>query len=261
MPTPLLLSVLLLGLSAPAQAPSRGREPADFGRVVLQSSTPPATMPPAQFDHWRHRARHTCRVCHVDVGFAMAAGATGVTEATNRAGFHCGACHDGKARWDGRPVFKACTPDPARPEGNPRCKLCHDPGDAAQRRKEFDAFAAGLPRKGSAGDVDWEEAESRRLVRPADEVVGASLQRSQLYMGREVTFESRAWMTEVIFSHAKHSVWNGCEVCHPDIYPSGKGKARPTMLEIAAGGGCGACHGKVAFGLKDCERCHRKSVR
>ena len=25
-------------------------------------------------------------------------------------------------------------------------------------------------------------------------------------------------MSEIIFSHKKHTVWNGCELCHPEIF-------------------------------------------
>jgi c(7)-type cytochrome triheme protein len=61
-------------------------------------------------------------------------------------------------------------------------------------------------------------------------------------------------MTDVLFSHRKHAVWNGCEVCHPEIFAPGA--QRYTMLEISAGEACGVCHGKVAFSLRECERCH-----
>jgi len=30
------------------------------------------------FDHWLHRAKFTCRLCHVDIGFAMKAEATDI---------------------------------------------------------------------------------------------------------------------------------------------------------------------------------------
>ena len=41
------------------------------------------------------RAKYTCRVCHVDIGFSMRAGETGITEEYNNNGFYCGACHNG----------------------------------------------------------------------------------------------------------------------------------------------------------------------
>ena len=73
---------------------------------MLSGRAVPAGMEPVGFDHWRHRARYTCRVCHVDVGFAMNVGDTGISSETNRAGFHCGACHDGKKKIAGRAILQ-----------------------------------------------------------------------------------------------------------------------------------------------------------
>ena len=234
--------------------------PPDYGRVVLANFTSKAGMAPAQFDHWRHRARYTCRVCHVDLGFAMSAGATRVSATTNQSSFHCGSCHNGTARSGGRVIFAACGPR-TTPEDETRCRRCHSRGDAAQRRKDFEEFAAELPRMGAARDVDWEKAEARGSIRPADQVEGVSIPRRPIQMDKEVAIASKGWAESVIFSHKKHAVWNGCEVCHPDIYPHTQGAVRSTMLEISSGASCGACHGKVAFSLGECERCHLKPVR
>ena len=49
-----------------------------------------------RFDHWLHRSKFTCRVCHVDIGFAMEAKGTKVTADMNVKGFYCGSCHNGR---------------------------------------------------------------------------------------------------------------------------------------------------------------------
>jgi c(7)-type cytochrome triheme protein len=243
---------LAIPLAAAAAWEEEGPE---YGRVVLDNSSSAAGMAQVPFDHWTHRARHTCRACHVDVGFAMTAGATEVSASTNRAGHHCGACHDGATSHAGRRVFAACGERSAGPPPE-RCARCHARGDAARLRRDFEAFASTLPRKGRGRGIDWEEAEGRRLVRPRDDVPGLSIRRPPLRHDVDVVITSRGWMTDVLFSHRKHAVWNGCEVCHPEIFPSGPGAGRYTMLQITAGEACGACHGKVAFGIGDCERCH-----
>lgn len=228
--------------------------PADHGRVVLKQRAAKAGMEPAQFDHWRHRARYTCRLCHVDVGFAMEVKGTGITAETNRSGFHCGACHNGTT------AFASCGERPA--EGAPStCERCHTRGDAQARQKDYETFAKDLPRRGVASAVDWEAAEESGAIHPVDFVEGISIPRPPLKMDKDVTIPSRAWMTDVQFSHLKHAVWNGCEVCHPDIFPNRAGAERMTMLEISSGKSCGACHRRVAFPLGDCERCHRNPVR
>jgi c(7)-type cytochrome triheme protein len=198
----------------------------------------------------------------VDVGFAMAAGETGVTAATNRGGFHCGACHDGKRQHQGRAVFASCAEGTALDAPGAACRRCHAAPDAARRAAEFERLHGDLPRDGLGG-IDWERAEAEKRVRPVDHLPGLSIARKPLEMKKEVAIASQAaWMDDILFSHPKHSVWNGCEVCHPEIFPSTRsGQVRYSMLQVSSGEYCGVCHGKVAFALGDCARCHRKPAR
>jgi c(7)-type cytochrome triheme protein len=230
----------------------------DYGRVVLDGNTRKAGVAPAVFDHWRHRARFTCRLCHVDVGFAMSRGESNISASTNRRGFHCGACHDGSTRYEGKPIFASCS-ERKDAASNPTCVRCHSDG-RAQSAAEYAALK--LPR-GPLFDVDWQKAEEEGKIHPLDALEGVSVARPPMAMDRDVQIRSQAsWMTDVKFSHRKHAAWNGCEVCHPEIFPRTKAGATPfTMLDISGGQACGACHGKVAFPLAYCDRCHVKPVR
>jgi c(7)-type cytochrome triheme protein len=252
------LAILLAPLA------SRGMEvvPAQqYGLVQLGNRAAGAKVPPVSFDHWSHRARFTCRLCHVDVGFAMSAGQTGISASTNRSGYHCGACHNGKTVVGGKPVFGSCSTGSDVDE-SPTCRRCHQKRDPDRARKDYEAFAEKFPKKGQARGIDWEDAESKGLIRPIDHVEGVSIRRAPLKMDKEISIESSGWMTNVLFSHRKHSVWNGCEVCHPEIYPSTKsGTKKTSMIAISSGESCGVCHTKVAFPIADCERCHVKPVR
>ncbi len=232
-----------------------------YGEVILGNSSRGAGLAPVVFEHWRHRAMYTCRLCHVDIGFAMEAGATKIRAATNRDGFHCGACHNGKSMYDGKVIFAACSDNSARVESE-RCSRCHSAGDPGAKKKEFDEIFRNFPRKGLGDALDWEEAESKGLIKPLDFVEGISVRRSPLKMEKELTIESRGtWMSNVRFSHKKHAAWNGCEVCHPEIFPSTKqGTVKYSMYQITGGEYCGVCHDKVAFALIDCQRCHVKPV-
>ncbi len=252
------LTLALLGLASLAMT---APPPHLYGRVVLDDFSRRAGVPPVGFDHWRHRARFTCRLCHVDIGFAMTAGDTKVSASTNQRGFHCGACHNGKTTVLGKTVFPSCDASQKVDQG-PTCRRCHARADPARLREDYEAFARGLPRD-RYGNVDWEKAEGAWLVKPLDFVAGASIPRKPLKMEREISLDSRGtWMTDVIFSHKKHAVWIGCEVCHPEIFPSTKaGAVKYSMLQITNGESCGVCHVKVAFPLADCERCHVKPVR
>jgi c(7)-type cytochrome triheme protein len=255
----LVVLVVLLGPVA-----SRGMEvvPAQrYGLVQFGNRAAVAKIPPVSFDHWKHRARFTCRLCHVDVGFAMSAGQTGISASTNRSGYHCGACHNGKTVLGGKPVFASCSSG-ADVDESPSCRRCHEKRDPARLQKDYEAFAEKFPRKGQGSAIDWEEAESKGLICPIDFVEGISIRRTPLKMDKEINIASSGWMTDVLFSHRKHSVWNGCEVCHPEIYPSTKsGTKKTSMIQISGGESCGVCHTKVAFPIADCERCHVKPVR
>jgi c(7)-type cytochrome triheme protein len=259
-------AALVLLLAAPVPAVARGMPhwernvvPEEYGRVTLDASSTRAGIPPVTFDHWRHRTLFTCRLCHVDVGFGMVAGATQVSAATNRGGYHCGACHDGKTRHAGKVVFRSCSASTNLDE-SPACRRCHRRPDPAQRKRDHAEFTKDLPRT-RFGEVDWELAQER--LKLVDFLEGVSVQRPPLKMDKEVAIEtSGTWMSDAIFSHRKHATWNGCEVCHPEIFPrTTGGAARYTMAEMRKGRHCGACHDKVAFPLADCRLCHVRPSR
>jgi len=230
-------------------------QPSDYGKVILDKYSPAAGMRAVQFDHWLHRARFTCRLCHVDVGFAMQAKATGIQAATNRQGFHCGACHDGKRNFAGKTIFAACSDD----RTNPRCDRCHSVGLRSAGSIDYKKFTAKFP-KATYG-VNWEGAELSGQIKPVDFLEGLSVQRP--HMNNREDFAIKAgysWVHPILFSHEKHTAWNGCEVCHPEIFPSGKrGTGHYSMFANIEGRYCGACHGKVAFPLNNCSQCHPRA--
>ncbi len=232
--------------------------PQEYGRVVIANHSRSAGRAPVVFDHWLHRARFTCRLCHVDIGFAMKAGATDITAATNAQGFYCGACHDGKRRFNDKTIFASCSGDAAPHDAH--CQKCHSWPATADQDRKFSAFAQTMPR-GTFGDgIDWEAAESRGLIKPSDFLEGLSIKRPPLKAQQDFSIEPNvSWVSNVVFSHKKHAVWNGCEVCHPSIFPVKKGATKYTMLDIESGEYCGVCHDKVAFPLVYCERCHSQA--
>jgi c(7)-type cytochrome triheme protein len=230
-----------------------------YGRVIIDNYSRKAGAPGVVFDHWLHRSMFTCRLCHVDIGFAMEARATGITAELNKSGQYCGACHNGSRLYQGRRIFNACKDNPGGDERKV-CNKCHSMKNEAAREYRYDLFSKKFPVRG--GMIDWEEAEAQGIVKPLDFIEGISVKRPKLNMDKEVVLESKTtWMSNVRFSHKKHAVWNGCEVCHPEIFPStSKGSVKFTMIEISGGEYCGVCHTKVAFSLFDCSRCHTTPV-
>jgi c(7)-type cytochrome triheme protein len=261
----LRLVVAAVALALPRPGPGKmpvfpePASPEAYGRVVLGALSARAGVPAVTFDHWRHRTMFSCRPCHVDAGFAMEAGASGVSRSTNASGLHCGACHDGAKTYDGRTIFRACSASgPFAAEG---CARCHSNG-AAPSRSEYDAFTEKLPLY-AGRYVDWEAAEARGLVKPLDFVEGLSSRRDVMKIDVDVPLRAKGtWLGDVTFSHAKHAIWSGCEACHPEIFPSTRrGSAKIDMAAIDAGKFCGVCHGTVAFPVAQCQRCHGTGMR
>jgi len=257
--------VIVVAASAQAQTTSGKKRrplPQEYGRVTLDNHSSAAGLAPVVFEHWLHRARFTCRVCHVDVGFGMKEGSTDIKAADNAAGFYCGGCHDGKRVVEGVKVFESCSKPQGR-ESRPACLRCHSAGKDVKPQREFASFTSALPRGRFGNGVDWEKAEEGRLVKPSDFLPGVSIPRTALSAQKDFALQPRlASMPEIIFSHRKHTVWNGCELCHPEIFVGVKrGATRYSMVDIFDGRFCGACHVTVAFPLLDCQRCHSKPVQ
>jgi c(7)-type cytochrome triheme protein len=249
-----LWAVLVLGSSANGRTlPS----PEDYGKVIMSNFSAKAHLPSVRFDHWLHRAFFTCRLCHVDLGFAMERNGTKTTAEMNAKGLYCGSCHNGTTTHDGKAIFETCS-ETLTSEETPRCLRCHSEGRKEERKYDYTSFVSKFP-KGRVGKlVDWEGCEERGLIKPIDFLPGPSAPRSPLKAQADFSIASRgSWMPDIIFSHKKHALWNGCEVCHPEVFPSvKKNTVRYSMFQIADGEYCGLCHGSVAFPIEECYRCH-----
>ena len=243
----------LLG-GGPTGTRKRRPLPDEFGRVVMDNLSEKGKVAPVVFEHWSHRMRFTCRVCHVDIGFAMQANATMVREEDNRRGYFCGSCHNGKL------AFGPQAKDPYGKD-DPSCERCHSQGTGGTQAGAFEKAVAGFPKGRFGNGVDWDVAEAQGKLRPVDTVPGVSVSRKPLQIPPDADIEAKvASLPDITFSHRKHTTWSGCELCHPDVFSIKKGSTQYTMEEIFAGRYCGLCHGTVAFPTIDCQRCHTKPV-
>lgn len=262
----LFIAIFILALAGITLAQGLGVKkkrplPEDYGRVVINNYSEKAKMLPVVFDHWFHRSQFTCRLCHVDIAFAMKANATGIKASDNMRGYYCGTCHNGKMVFRDRKVFQACSVNFTKEE-MPSCERCHSLGKPVKREHNFALFIEGLPRERFGNGINWEKAEADGLIKPINYIEGISIKRESLKVQKDFELSPKVeGMPEIIFSHKKHTVWNGCEVCHPEIFIGvKKGATKYSMVEIFEGKYCGVCHGTVAFPLIDCQRCHTKPV-
>src|SRR5512139_3803182 len=93
-----MVMIMLAAIMMISSAGAAGSAPAPdaYGRVVISNYSQKAGLAPVVFDHWVHRTQYTCRLCHIDIGFAMKANLTEIRAADNSKGVYCGVCHNGK---------------------------------------------------------------------------------------------------------------------------------------------------------------------
>lgn len=258
-------TILISAMVVFAQGMKKKRPlPAEYGQVVINNNSAKGQMAPVVFDHWVHRSRFTCRLCHVDIGFGMKANATGIRATDNMSGYYCGSCHNGKMQVDGRRVFTSCSMKPQMEltlSEMSACERCHSLGREVKKSVDFYTVTNNLPRERFGNGVDWERAEKEKKITLIDYLEGISIRRKSLEVRKDFSITpDMKGMPEIIFSHEKHTVWNGCEVCHPEIFTVKKGKNKYTMMDIFDRQYCGVCHGTVAFPMLDCQRCHTQPV-
>lgn len=235
--------------------------PHAYGNVIINNYSEKAALAPVEFNHWLHRAVYSCRLCHVDIGFGMKAGSTNIKASDNRKGFYCGTCHNGRMKYGEKTIFSSCLPKYTEDNAK-RCERCHSVGKNVTPEQDFYAFTEKFARERFGNGIDWEKAEADGSIKLIDSIEGVSVKRAPMAVQKDFSLHAKvAGMPDIIFSHAKHTVWSGCELCHPEIFLGvKKGLTKYSMSEIYEGKYCGACHLKVAFPLLDCQRCHSKPV-
>ncbi|KAF0219505.1 MAG: hypothetical protein FD174_1965 [Geobacteraceae bacterium] len=258
----ILLIVSLAGLCfAQGGVKKKRPKPHEYGKVTLNNYATKVGIAPVEFDHWTHRGKFTCRLCHVDIGFSMKTGETQIKAADNMRGYFCGTCHNDKMSFEGRRVFAACSKEFTKGDVK-RCERCHAAAPNPTKETDFYKFAERLPKERFGNGIDWEKAEETGLIKPVDFLEGVSIKRAPMAAQKDFYIGSKIeGMPDIIFSHKKHTVWNGCELCHPEIFVGvKKGATKYSMIELFDRKYCGVCHDTVAFPQIDCQRCHTKPL-
>jgi len=216
-----------------------------YGNLLINRTSEKNNVKTVTFSHWIHREHHTCRVCHFELDFKFKINATEITEEDNRAGLFCGArtCHDGKAAFGHK--------------DEKDCDKCHN-GDISYGKEKFAAFKQKLPGAKYGNEINWIKAVERKLIKPMS-VLDLAPPADLKYTKNLELVTTWFNIPPARFPHAKHSEWLDCNNCHPDFFAIKLGDTKDfKMGRIYKGELCGECHGKVAFHLKDCRRCHPK---
>lgn len=240
----LLVAALVFSAVATGQMRERAfrlphtQPPRLFGTVLISRATRSGDTKSVAFSHWKHRSRYTCRVCHLELDFALRTNETEITEQANRQGAYCGACHNGK-------IAFAVTEE--------NCARCHS-GTVEGSDAGFAALM-DLPAAEFGNRVDWSRALAIGAIKPA-----ASLEDEAPPIRLDKTLSLEAewnFVPPAIFPHAEHERWMDCSNCHPSIFNVGKKTTKHfSMASSLRGEFCGVCHLRVAFPMNDCKRCH-----
>lgn len=151
------------------------------------------------------------------------------------------------------PVPETAQPAVATVDGNEPARDFYDPdnpaGDLLQRA---DAATGAFPRD-RLGNVDWVATLAAGLIEPRADRQGRTRSRP---LETAILLRDTREMPWVRFPHRQHTEWLDCSNCHPAIFVPKVGANDINMGKILQGQYCGQCHGRVAFSVYECERCH-----
>ncbi len=134
----------------------------------------------------------------------------------------------------------------------------HDPDNPGTDLLQAPRAAFGdLPDSSSGNYVDWVKALEESHIAPRYDRLDADAK--PVLMDLNIVREVKGSMPDVVYPHKQHTEWLDCSNCHPAIFIPLKGANQISMAEIILGEKCGACHGKVAFPVSECRRCHSRA--
>ena len=111
-----------------------------------------------------------------------------------------------------------------------------------------------LSKSKSGNRVDWVEALQNEEIAPRYDRLDDTVK--PVVMDLNIVREVKGSMPNVVYPHKQHTEWLDCSNCHPAIFVPQKGANQISMASILLGQKCGVCHGKVAFPVSECRKCH-----
>ncbi|HWJ94575.1 MAG TPA: c(7)-type cytochrome triheme domain-containing protein [Telluria sp.] len=114
-----------------------------------------------------------------------------------------------------------------------------------------------MPKANDGNRVDWVKSLNDGAITPRYDRNDPTA--SPMVMDMNIVREVKGSMPDVVYPHKQHTQWLDCSNCHPAIFIPQKGANQISMASILMGEKCGVCHGKVAFPVSECRRCHSKS--
>ncbi|MEW5756721.1 MAG: c(7)-type cytochrome triheme domain-containing protein [Pseudomonadota bacterium] len=150
-----------------------------------------------------------------------------------------------------KPPASTPVPQPAAKSAANPFPLKHDPKAVAVLQDPKEALA-DFPLDAYL-QVDWAMAMKQGLLRPAGVLKGKDKNDT---LDLDSLMKDTGDMRPVVFSHQTHTQLLDCAACHPKPFETLSNATPVNMKAIMNGEYCGLCHGKVAFPVSSCDRCH-----
>ena len=153
-------------------------------------------------------------------------------------------------------TFNRLLKNPASsPNAPPAEDGIHDPTNPGTLLLQWPAEAfQDLPKTNDGNRVDWVRALDEGLILPWVDLTDPEAE--PFLLDLTIVREVKGSMPNVVYPHLAHTEWLDCANCHDEIFVPAKGENQISMAAILLGQKCGVCHGKVAFPVSDCRRCH-----
>lgn len=136
----------------------------------------------------------------------------------------------------------------------------HDPdGEGAYVLQAPREAFAELNKSNSGNRIDWVKSLNNGKISPRYDRIDPT--KKPFVMDLNIVREVKGSMPDVVYPHKQHTQWLDCSNCHPDIFIPKKGANQISMASILMGEKCGVCHGKVAFPVSDCRKCHSQNKK
>jgi c(7)-type cytochrome triheme protein len=152
-------------------------------------------------------------------------------------------------------AFNRLMKPPSKRNPPPAKDGIHDPEGPGAEALQPPKVAFTEMTKGKSGNyVDWVKTLADGKIAPRFDRLDPEAK--PILMDLNIIREVKGSMPNVVYPHKQHTEWLDCSNCHPAIFIPQKGANQISMAAILLGEKCGVCHGKVAFPVSECRRCH-----
>lgn len=152
-------------------------------------------------------------------------------------------------------VAAATAPQPVVEEFEDPTKLPTPGAPYAKQNRDPEVVMKDLP-KDAVDAIDFVKSFKENIIKPRGSLDPNAPEVPPFPF--DVEIPAVGAMPNVIFPHFPHTFWLDCANCHPNIFIMKKGANPISMVKIVNGEFCGRCHGKIAFPISNCTRCHVK---